>query len=170
LWLLGVRRRDRESEGESRESGDPLRVGRARASRARRINASARHSAAALGTAAAGIHAFLHVAELLAVSRALLTDLCAFGAGVLVVWSVDQHEMRRGPADLGARHHQSEMLWLNVLTASLEAVCHRHPEAHLIAAQAFLDAVLHVTTKLMHLVASDVEAWRVLAFFAHLAF
>jgi hypothetical protein len=51
------------------------------------------HPAATLGAAAAGINAFLHVADLLAGAGALLADLRALAAGVLVVGRADQHEV-----------------------------------------------------------------------------
>ena len=66
------------------------------------------HVAAALGATTAGVDAFLHVADLLAGLDALLADLSALATGMLVVGRVDQHEVSRGPADLGAGHHEAE--------------------------------------------------------------
>jgi hypothetical protein len=48
---------------------------------------------------------------------------------VFVVWGVNQHEMRRRPAHFGAGHHQAEVLGLDMLSARLEAMVHRHGEA-----------------------------------------
>lgn len=69
---------------------------------------------------------------------------------MLVVLGTDEHEMRRRPADLGARHHQREVLFFGVLTAQFQAVAHRGRKAHGIAAQAFVDAAFHFGAKVMH--------------------
>ena len=61
-----------------------------------------------------------------------------------------QHEVRRGPADLRAGQHQAEMLRLHVLAASRQAVVRRHPEAGLVAAQALVDAGLHLARHIAH--------------------
>jgi hypothetical protein len=108
------------------------------------LNRSGCHPAAALSTAAALLDTLIHVADLLARAGTLLADLCAFAAGMLVVLSADQHEMGRGFTDLSARHHDPEMARLDVLAADLEAVVHRLAKASLIAAQALINAGLHV--------------------------
>jgi hypothetical protein len=52
--------------------------------------------------------------------------------------------MRGRPADLGASHHQAEVLGLGMLTANLQTVSHRRRQARLITAQTFGDAALHL--------------------------
>jgi hypothetical protein len=108
------------------------------------------HFLAALGAAPAGLDAFVHVADPLAIVGAFLADFRALAAHVLVVRGIQKHEMRRRPADLGACHHQAEMPRLDVLSSSFQAVGHRRPETRLVALQAFVDAVLHFLAKLMH--------------------
>lgn len=87
------------------------------------------HAAARLRAGSANRHAFLHLPEALAVLCALRADFRALGAGMLVVRGAKQHEVGRCPANLGARHHQREMLLFNVL-AHLQAVIHRRREAY----------------------------------------
>jgi hypothetical protein len=86
----------------------------------------------------------------------LHADLGAFAADVLVVRRLDQHEVGAGPADFGAGHHQAKMRGLDVLALGLEAVAHGHAAAGLIAAQAFLDAALHIVRHLMHRLFSQI--------------
>jgi uncharacterized protein len=104
---------------------------------------SGRHLPAAFRTRPAGLNAFLHSFQPFAVFGALLTNLGAFAAGVLVVRAVDQHEMRRRPTDLGAGHHQPEMLRFGVLAAVLEAMGHRRAKAGLVAIKACVDTCAH---------------------------
>lgn len=66
-------------------------------SRVRKIGCLSGHLAAVLRAAAAGIDAFLHVAEALAVIGAFVADLRAFATNMFVVFGADEHEMRRGP-------------------------------------------------------------------------
>ena len=108
------------------------------------------HLPAALRTASALGDTIIHAADLLAGLGAFLTDLCAFGAGMLVMRRANQHKMRRGPADLSAGHHGTHVAWLNVLAALLQAMVHRHTKAGLVAAQAFIDAGLHLGRSVMH--------------------
>ncbi|CCF18356.1 exported protein of unknown function [Pseudorhizobium banfieldiae] len=74
-----------------------------------------RHTLATISTLAAGVDASLHVADTLAVIGALAAYLRTFAASVLVVLGADQHEMGRGAANLGAGHHQPEVLRFRVL-------------------------------------------------------
>ena len=101
-------------------------------------------------TAPASVDAVLHVADALAISRALVADLGAFAAEMLVVLGVHQHEVCGRAADLRAGQHQAEMPRLDMLSAGLEAVGHRITQAGLIAAKARVDAVLHLLRYLMH--------------------
>ena len=56
----------------------------------------------------------------------------------------DQHEVGRGPADLGAGHHRGDMPLLCVLAAHFEAmILDGGGQAHRIALQALLDGLLH---------------------------
>src|SRR3982751_5852667 len=98
---------------------------------------SGRHRTAGLCAGAAHGDALVHATDPLAI-------LGAFAACVPVMRRVDQHEMRRRPAHFGARHHQAEMLGLDVLAAGLEAMVHRGAEAGLVAAHAERDAARHV--------------------------
>ncbi len=106
------------------------------------------HRPAAFGALSAGLNAILHSADALAVLGTFGADLGAFLADVLMVGRVQQHEMRRGPADFGAGHHQAEMRGFGVLASDLQAMGHRHAEARLLAAQAVVDAALHVLAHL----------------------
>src|SRR4051794_7629816 len=105
---------------------------------------SGRHRTAGLCAGAAHGDALLHAADPLAILGAFAADFCAFAACMPVMRRIDQHEMRRRPAHFGARHHQAEMLGLDVLAAGLEAMVHRGAEAGLVAAHAERDAARHV--------------------------
>ncbi|MEL4419803.1 hypothetical protein, partial [Shewanella algae] len=83
-----------------------------------------------------------HPADALAVLGAFGADLGALLADVRMVRRIEKHEVRRSSAYLGTRHHQSDVLRFDVLPAGLQAVGHRRPETHLVAAQAFVDARL----------------------------
>ena len=108
------------------------------------------HFPAAFGAPAAGIDAFLHVADLLAALGALLADFSADRAGALVKIAAHQHEVCRGLADLGAGYHEPEMLRLDMPSACLQAMVHGHAEADAVAALAFVDAALHFSGHLVH--------------------
>jgi hypothetical protein len=71
-------------------------------------------------------------------------------AGVLVVRRAGQHEVGRVSADLGTGRRQAEVAGLDVLSALFETVGHRHAEAGLVAAQALVDAGLHLFRHLVH--------------------
>jgi len=109
-----------------------------------------RHLAAAIGASMALLDTSLHAAHLLAGFRTGLADLGALRAGVLVAVRADQHEVRRGVAHLGAGHHSPEVASRDVLAPGFQAVAHRHAEAGLVAAQAFVDAGLHLGRHLGH--------------------
>src|SRR5437763_1559688 len=76
-----------------------------------------RHLAAGVRARPAHGNTLRHAADALAIPGALGADLGAFGAGVLVMRRIQQHEMRRRAANLGAGHHQTEMRGLDVLAA-----------------------------------------------------
>lgn len=69
----------------------------------------------ALRAPAAFINAVLHIPDTLAVLGTRLANLRAFFARVLVVIRVDEHEMRRRAAHLGAGQHEPEVVGLGVL-------------------------------------------------------
>lgn len=54
---------------------------------------SGSHFLAAIGALAASVHTTLHVADPLAIVRALTANFCTFAAGVFVVIRTDKHEM-----------------------------------------------------------------------------
>ena len=81
---------------------------------------------------AASFDTFLHVTELVAVSRALITNLSAFLTKVLSMLRFHQHEMGRTPANLRTGGHQAEVLWLDMLPARLKTMGHRHAETGLV--------------------------------------
>jgi hypothetical protein len=114
---------------------------------------SGSHLSAASGAATASIDAFLHFTYPLTIRGALFTDLRAFAAGAFVKLRAEKHEMRGRPANLGASHHQGEMLSFGMLTAHLQAMPHRRRQARLITAQTFGDATLHLIVDRMHRIA-----------------
>jgi hypothetical protein len=57
---------------------------------------------------------------------------------------IDQHEMRRGPANFGTGHHETEVRRLDMFSADFEAMVHGRREAGLVAAQTCLDAAGHL--------------------------
>jgi hypothetical protein len=111
---------------------------------------SRRHSLAALGAAAARNHALLHVTDPLAIIGALGADFSALAASVLVVGRIQQHEVSRRPANLGACHHQREVVLFDVFAAHFQAMVHRGRETNGVAAKAFVDAGLHLGIKVGH--------------------
>lgn len=108
------------------------------------------HVPAAFGAPAARIDAFLHVPDLFAVPGTFLAHFGADRAGAFVKLAAHQHEIRRSLADLGTGHHEPEMARFDMLTAFFQAVAHGHAEAGAMAAQAFIDAILHVLRDMVH--------------------
>lgn len=51
-------------------------------------------------------------------------NLRKFAACVFMMFAANQHEMRRRPANLRTRHHESEVFGGNVLSACLETMVH----------------------------------------------
>lgn len=105
---------------------------------------SRRHLAAAFRAFPADRDARLHAADTFAVLGAFGADLGAFAACVLVVGGIDQHEMRRCPAYLRARHHQAKMRRLDMFSAGHQAMVHRGAETGPVAFETGLDAVVHL--------------------------
>ncbi|AJD42640.1 hypothetical protein RGR602_CH03331 [Rhizobium gallicum bv. gallicum R602sp] len=71
-------------------------------------------------TAVKHVQQHQYVADRLTILGALSTDFSTFGAGVLVVRRTQQHEMRRGPADFRASHHEGEVVFLDVGASHFE--------------------------------------------------
>jgi hypothetical protein len=84
--------------------------------------------------------ALLHVADPLAITRALIADFRAGTASQFVIRRADQHEMRRSPADFRAFHHQPEMSRLDMLAARFQAMTHGSLQTRLMAADALVNA------------------------------
>jgi hypothetical protein len=63
---------------------------------------------------------------------------------------VQKHEVRSRATDLRARHHETEVFRFDVLTASLQTMRHGRSETRLVAAQAFINAGLHVFAHMFH--------------------
>lgn len=138
----GARNSDHAAASESRPTSGP--------------RASGGHFPADLGASPAMLDASLHVADLLAGAGAVLADFGALGTGVLVMRAPEQHEVRGGPADLGAGQHQAEVLGLDMLSTGRQAVGGRHAKAGLVTTEAFVDAGLHLGFCMMHGVARGV--------------
>jgi hypothetical protein len=111
---------------------------------------SGSHLLAAFGAATASIHAFPHFTYPLTIRGAPFADLGALATGEFVKSRAEEHEMRGGPTNLGASHHQTEVLGFGMLAADLQTVSHRRRQASLITAQTFSDAALHLIVDQMH--------------------
>ena len=112
-----------------------------------------RHPPARIGAAPAHLGARRHarvIGHPFAVSRAPFAHFGARGAGVVMQVRPAQHEVRAGLADLGAVHHQSDVIRLRVMPALLEAIRNRL-QARLVAVAADLDALEHLFIEVMAL-------------------
>ena len=108
------------------------------------------HTAATLGTAAAGFRAFLHIVEPLAALRALRAHLRANSTGALVELGPKFHEERTRAANLGAGQHEPRVPRLDVLTAHVEAVLRERRQAHAVTSQAVVYAAPHLLVHRVH--------------------
>jgi hypothetical protein len=108
------------------------------------------HTAATLGTAAAGFRAFLHIVEPLAALRALRAHLRADSTGALVELGAKFHEERTRAANLGAGQHEPRVPWLDVLTAQVEAVLRERRQADAMTSQAVVYAAPHLLVHRVH--------------------
>jgi hypothetical protein len=61
-----------------------------------------------------------------------------------------EHEIRTGLANLGAVHHEPEMLGFDMFATGLQAMVHRRLVADVMAAQAEPDALLDFRIHVMH--------------------
>jgi hypothetical protein len=112
---------------------------------------SGRHCPATFGTCAAGIYAFSHAAEALAICSALLADFCAFTADVLMVRRTNEHEVRGGAANFGTGRDQAEVRGSDVFAPHLQAVVEGALRASLVAGETRVNAGLHCGVIVMHL-------------------
>jgi hypothetical protein len=108
---------------------------------------SDRHLPAGFGTGPAHRDAFVHSTDPRTILRAFCTYLGAFATHMFMMRRVDEHEMSRCPAYLGASHHQTEMSRLHMLPTAYETMVHRGAEARLVAGKASLDATAHLLGK-----------------------
>lgn len=101
------------------------------------------HCATTVRATAAGLDACVHSAEPFAVSCTFLTNLRAFGARMPMMWCVEQHEVRRYPADLRAGHHERHVPLLEMRGSHFQAIVHRRRNALTVAGKAIVDAGPH---------------------------
>ena len=109
-----------------------------------------RHFPAAFCAAAASLDAIVHVADPLTFVGAVVADVGAFGAEMLVVRRAQDHDMRGRPAGLRAGQHELDMTRSGMLATLFQAVPCDHAEAGLVAAKAGVHAGLHVLIDVMH--------------------
>lgn len=79
---------------------------------------------AALGASPAGLDAFVHPIQALAIICAFFANFRALTACMLVMISANEHEVCRRAADFRAGHHETEVPGLDVTSALLQAVVH----------------------------------------------
>jgi hypothetical protein len=101
------------------------------------------HFSAAIGTSLASLDAFVHTADLFAIRRACLTDFGADFAKRIRKLRTAELKVSRHTAYLGAIHHQTEVLCLDMLATGIETVVHRGFQADLIAVGASFYTDLH---------------------------
>ena len=92
----------------------------------------------------------MHVADPLAIRRALLADFSALATEMRGVFRSHEQEMHARAADLRASEQETEVLGLDVLATGFEAVSHRGAEAGAITGKASVDAGLHPSGCPMH--------------------
>jgi hypothetical protein len=109
-----------------------------------------RHPRARFRAASAGLHAFVHVADLLAIVCATAAYFGAHPAGQVMQIRSAQHEVRARLADLGAIHHQAKMRRLHVFASHFEAMIQRGFVADVMAFQALADALFHFRIHVTH--------------------
>jgi hypothetical protein len=91
------------------------------------------HFSAALGAGSTCQNAFIHAADLLAISRAGFADFGADFAKTMLKMRAAELEIGRRLANFGAVHHKTEVICFNVLSASFKAVVHGRLQANLMA-------------------------------------
>lgn len=115
------------------------------------------HLPATLRATTTRLNTFLHIAEALAIIRALGADFRAFAADMLMMFRAEQHEMCRCSANLGASHHERKVLLLGVFAAHFQAMPHRTGQANGISVQTFVNTSFHFRADTMH---EDFSCWR----------
>lgn len=101
------------------------------------------HFSTGFRATATGLDACVHAAEPFAISRTFLADLGAFGARVPMMGCIQEHEVRRCPADLSAGHHERHVAFLDVGASHCQAMVHRCRYALAVASEAIVDAGPH---------------------------
>jgi len=101
------------------------------------------HFSTGFRATATGLDAYVHAAEPFAISRTFLADLGAFGACMPMMGCIQEHEVRRCPADLSAGHHERHVAFLDVGASHCQAMVHRCRYALAIASEAIVDAGPH---------------------------
>lgn len=84
----------------------------------------ARHLLAAFGAFTTDRDAVFHTADALAIGGAGFADFGADFAGTVVETGIHRHEVGRQLANLGATHHQTEVLGLDVPPAHFQTLIH----------------------------------------------
>jgi hypothetical protein len=99
------------------------------------------HLLATFGTSQTRIDTLLHVlADVLATLRTGSTNFRTRCTELRVHFETRQHRICCRSANLRAVQHQSEVSRFDVLTALLQAMSHRHVQAHAMAVFAIIDA------------------------------
>ncbi|WP_198482300.1 hypothetical protein [Methylotuvimicrobium alcaliphilum] len=104
---------------------------------------SAYHFPATVGTCLTRFNTFVHIADFLAIGCARFANLGANFVEAMLETRATQLEIRRGLANLGTVHHQTEMFGLDVLSAGFQAMIHSGLQANLMATRTSLYAGLH---------------------------
>jgi hypothetical protein len=99
---------------------------------------------AALSTGAAGLHTYIHTANLLAAFRAGVAYRRAGCADLRMQGRAAHHEFGCGAAYLPAIHHQPEVRRFHMGSAHLETVVQCCLHAGAVTVHAFIDTLLHV--------------------------
>jgi hypothetical protein len=99
------------------------------------------HLFATLGAPNTRVHTLAHVlANSFTALRTSATDLRTRGTELCVHLETRQHRIRRGSAYLSAVRHQPKVRRFHVAAALLQAVRHRHMQAHAVTIFTLLDA------------------------------
>ena len=92
-----------------------------------------RHFPATLGAVSAGLHTFIHAADLFTILCTGLTDFGTDLANTMLKMRVTELKINRGLANLGAIDHESEVICFNMLSTCLKAMVHGSLQADLMA-------------------------------------
>ncbi len=108
-----------------------------------RLVLNTRHLPATVGAVSTGLDAFIHAADLRAIGGARRANFGADLAKTMLKLRVAELKIGRCLADLGTVHQESEVFWIYVLAAGLEAKVQGGLQANLMTPAASLDAGLH---------------------------